>query len=150
MGFAGGMWLLWNPNKVTLEPTGQSFQELHSVIKLFKSKRNQLWNTLSEFAKRHSLPWLLIGDLNDYSKSTERFGGRPIPISRLQNFNNFINNCHFIDLGFTGPLFTWTNNHLDDTIIRGRIDRALSNQSWINKFPDSKVYHLPRSYYSDH
>ncbi|KAF7844372.1 reverse transcriptase [Senna tora] len=121
MGFAGGIWLLWNPERILLEPTGQSFQEIHCLAKVnnhsfllsclyaspITTKRYKLWDSLAEFAGMHNLPWLLI------------------------------------DLGFSGPLFTWTNNHQNGTIIRTRIDRAHANQSWLNLFLDSKVYHLP-------
>ncbi|KAF7827350.1 reverse transcriptase [Senna tora] len=67
----------------------------------------------------------------------------------MDNFNSFLNNCNLLDLGFVGPLFTWTNCQQDGHIIRTRIDRAHATHSWINLFPNSKVYHLPRAH-SDH
>lgn len=34
MGFAGGIWVLWNPNTVFLEPISSSFPELHLLCKV--------------------------------------------------------------------------------------------------------------------
>lgn len=33
----------------------------------------------------------------------------------------------FIDLGFIGPKFTWTNNRKDGALIQERMDRAWGN-----------------------
>ncbi|KAF7827149.1 reverse transcriptase [Senna tora] len=163
MGFAGGIWLLWNPRAISVEIISFSFQEIHCLVKvnhtcflltcLYASPRNSirslLWDSLTNLAQHLNTHWLLMGDFNDIARNTEKFGGRPPSRRRLNSFNRFLNSCHLVDLGFTGPLFTWTNNHRDGTIIRSRIDRAHANRSWLNHFPDSKVTHLPRTH-SDH
>ncbi|KAF7803052.1 reverse transcriptase [Senna tora] len=163
MGFAGGIWVLWHSHLINVNALGSSFQEIHCLLKVNNlsflltaiyaspspENRNILWNSLSYFSTLHSVPWLLMGDFNDYSNSSEKFGGRPPDLKRMENFNSFLNNCNLLDLGFVGPLFTWTNCQQDGHIIRTRIDRAQATQSWINLFPNSKVFHLPIAH-SDH
>lgn len=41
-----------------------------------------------------------------------------------------IDSCGFIDLGFTSPQHTWTNNREDGALIMEQIDRASGNQPW--------------------
>lgn len=48
------------------------------------------------------------------------------------------------DLGYKGNCFTWANNRLGQAYVAARLDRAFSNSSWLNHFPDPSVQHLPR------
>lgn len=99
--------------------------------------------------KDFSLPWLIMGDFNDISNTKEKFGGRHPDLNKMALFNDFLNTCNLIDLGFIGPLFTWSNNREHGKTIRTRIDRCHANSSWLNIFPNSIVSHLPRTH-SDH
>lgn len=54
-----------------------------------------------------------------------------------------------IDLGFSGPRFTWSNLRPALGHVKERLDRALSNADWRLLFPEAIVQHLPRTY-SDH
>lgn len=91
MGFLGGIWILWNPYNITVEPLATSFYEAHFQVKvnfiifiltalyaspIFEVKRH-LWHNLSELADYINLPWLVIGDFNEISHPREKFGGRP-------------------------------------------------------------------------
>ncbi|KAK2634221.1 hypothetical protein Ddye_029013 [Dipteronia dyeriana] len=57
--------------------------------------------------------------------------------------------CNFLDLGFSGSNFTWTNIQFGGGYIAERLDRALANGDWIVKFSDATVNHLARTI-SDH
>lgn len=95
-------------------------------------------------------PWLLIGDFNDIVKPFEEFGGGGPPSeNKIATFNNFLNSCGLVDLGFVGPPFNWTDGRLGNHIIRSRIDRAHVNFEWVSLFPDNIVFYLPRPR-SDH
>lgn len=52
--------------------------------------------------------------------------------------------CGFIDLGFIGPKFTWTNNREDGVLNQERLDRVWENMKWQHQFPYSTVQHLAR------
>lgn len=90
-----------------------------------------------------------MDDFNDISHSREKFGGRRLSLQKMTSFNNFLNCCNLVDLGFVGPRFTWTNNRESGKIVRTRIDRCHANTSWIILFPNSSISHLPRVYF-DH
>lgn len=49
-----------------------------------------------------------------------------------------------IDLGFSGPTFTWTNRRDIGGLIQTRLDRCWANPSWTLAFPEANVTHLPR------
>ncbi|CAN1282632.1 hypothetical protein LINPERPRIM_LOCUS18124 [Linum perenne] len=79
----------------------------------------------------------------------DKRGGLPLHRSALSPLQTFSNNLHLIDIGYTGPEFTWSNLHQDHTLIDERLDRFLLNDQWLEQFPESSVIHLdPR--YSDH
>lgn len=82
-----------------------------------------------------NIPWMLIGDSNDISDADEKLGGtRSFHCSR---FANWISSCNLIDLGFSGPRFTWSNLRLGH--VKERLDRALSNADWRLLFPEAIV-----------
>lgn len=163
MGFSGGIWLLWNPLNITIDPLASSFQELHCKVTVSNSSfilsaiyasptyslREKLWLNLSNTFCHFNLPWIIMGDFNDIASPREKFGGNPPNRTKMATFNNFLNKSNLVDLGFSGPLFTWTNNREFGCTIRTRIDRCHANPRWISLFPNSKVFHLPRIH-SDH
>lgn len=60
-----------------------------------------------------------------------------------------VNNGNLSDLGFEGYKFTWSNGREDGENIQCGLDRAISNEDFINRFSPIKVCHLPR-FGSDH
>jgi hypothetical protein len=55
----------------------------------------------------------------------------------------------FIDLGFNGPAYTWSNKRFSSIPTYECLDRCLANAEWCRLFPTSSVLHLPMMY-SDH
>lgn len=163
MRFAGGIWVLWNPNVVSMQPMATSFQEVHLdcqvsgktslfiaiyVNPIFE-RRKLLWTSFMNLALLLNLPWIILGDFNDIEKPFEKFGGRPPTLTRINFFNTFIDCCGLLDLGYIDPPFNWTNGRDNSPVIRTCIDRVHATSDWITLFPDSKVFHLPRPR-SDH
>lgn len=96
-----------------------------------------------------NLPWLIGGDFNEVTNSTEKVGGLPINNRRSDNFLACLNHCQLIDLGYTGGTYTWSNNrHISHRILE-RLDRCLANYDWLTIFPESSIHYLPRTH-SDH
>lgn len=55
----------------------------------------------------------------------------------------------FVDLGFVGSRFTWSNRRPGRANICERIDRSIANLSWRVTFPDARIQHHCIAY-SDH
>ena len=57
----------------------------------------------------YDLPWALMGDFNEVISEEEKSGGNPICQRRVRAILDYMNECQMMDLGFSGPKFTWTN-----------------------------------------
>ncbi|KAK4707013.1 hypothetical protein R3W88_033427 [Solanum pinnatisectum] len=65
------------------------------------------------------------------------------------DFIAVIEACGLIDLGFSGPKYTWSNKRGIHHRIWKRLDRTLVNDNWLEKMPQTNITHLP-SVGSDH
>lgn len=107
-------------------------------------ERRVLWGHLSTIITQ-GLPSLIAGDFNCILGAHEKKGGRQYTEKlEIREFRSFIDTLDPIDLGFSGPKFTWCNNHHESARVSERIDRALASTRWIHHFPDFSVWHLPR------
>lgn len=50
-----------------------------------------------------------------------KFGGNTPNHKQISDFNKLFNHCNLIDLGFTGPKFTWTNHRSNSQLIMERL-----------------------------
>ena len=85
---AGRILVLWNPHKVSIEPTEINAQAIHckatckvsqhsvclSFIYGFHSiiSRRPLWNNIREMGSGYQEPWLVLGDFNSVLQDGER------------------------------------------------------------------------------
>ena len=60
----------------------------------------------------------------------------------MQLCRDVIDECQFMDLGYVGPKFTWAKHYVDGHSIRTRLDRCMATNSWLQKFPRTRVHHL--------
>ena len=51
----------------------------------------------------------MISDFNEVLCGEDKFGGNQININRALEFKAVLCSCNFVDLGFAGPNYTWTN-----------------------------------------
>ncbi|XP_028792623.1 uncharacterized protein LOC114748407 [Neltuma alba] len=151
-GFSGGIWLLWT-DAVEVEVITNHSQFIHSKITLKSDLqsffftavyahpnshiRQRVWSDLTRTSYFNSAPLLLAGDFNATLSSTERRGGSEKRRKGCPHFQAFCNNNNLVDLGYSGPHFTWRRG-----LTFARLDRALSNTAWIHTFPNSKILHL--------
>jgi len=119
-----------------------SEQEIHTAVKVCASssywmfstvyasprsaERRILWDNLSNVTKLHNLLWVIAGDFNEPLSGDDKFGGRVVN-SRSLLFKECLDKCNMVDLGFSGPRFTWTNRREVQNLIQERIDRFFVN-----------------------
>uniref|UniRef100_A0A7N2N4Z5 Endonuclease/exonuclease/phosphatase domain-containing protein n=1 Tax=Quercus lobata TaxID=97700 RepID=A0A7N2N4Z5_QUELO len=134
IGYAEGLWLLWKKEEVDVYVLSSTEQEIHAIVKA----------NLSQVAQLHNLPWLLLGDFNEVLCSDDKLGGRHVNLNRALDFKACLDSCDLLDLGFSGPKFTWSNLRQVSDLILECIDRCFTNPSWRVNFPEAAVTHLPR------
>lgn len=157
--------MLWNEDNIKCEVLHSTEQEIHACIQVSPhispwfisaiyaspcfERRKLLWENLKVFAQRRSLRWLVLGDCNQVLSAEDKFGGNPINIGRASLFNKCLDTFGLVDLGFSGPRYTWSNLRVLGGLIQEHLDTCWSNSSWKIMFPNTAVRHLPRTQ-SDH
>ena len=63
-------------------------------------------------------------------------------------FQEALDHCDFVDLGFSGLVFTWHGRCWGE-LIWERLDRRVANYEWLARFPIGRVWHLS-CFTSDH
>lgn len=76
------------------------------------------------------MPWKIAGDINEVLMGEDKFGGCSVNISRALRFQDCLNNCRMIGIGYSGPRFTWSNHRLLLQLVQGRIDKVFVNAEW--------------------
>jgi len=97
---------------------------------------------LEIFAGSTRKPWLLPGDFNETRSLDERDHGGGDMARRCSRFNNWVEINGLVDLGNSGPRFTWVRGNAEATRKSTRLDRALCNIDWRAEFQEGAVQHL--------
>ena len=166
IGYAGGLWILWNKEDAEISLLALTEQEIHAIVKvralnlswLFSTiyaspclaKRRILWSNIEEVGRLHTFPWLMIGDFNEVLCGEDKFRGNQVNINWAIEFKACLDSCSFVNLGFTGPKYTWTNKRQLTDLILERIDQCFANLLWRVLYPEAAVTHLPRTYLDYH
>lgn len=93
VGFAGGIWLLWDRNLVEVEALSHFDQVLNVGVQSGSGKywllsimyaspnplwRSELWHYLMKLGSIVEIPWLLIGDFNQVLDVWDKVGGNGV------------------------------------------------------------------------
>lgn len=110
----------------------------HTSPLLFLLSTHDLTQILSKhYGKILKLNSLLILDrglhLVILMTSSEKLDGNAVSRKRTDDFNYVINTCSLINLGFSGPKFTWSSCRKCNLIME-RLDRFLVNPLWLSQF----------------
>ncbi|XP_061372255.1 uncharacterized protein LOC133314745 [Gastrolobium bilobum] len=165
VGFSGGIWILWNQSSFSVQIIEKDEQLILVRISipdklpfLFTAiyanprieKRKFLWDELRRLHSTHQEPLLLAGDFNEIISPIEKKGGALADIGRCSEFASVLDDCQLIDLGSSGPFYTWKGpkfSHLDR--VYKRLDREVANTDWRLIFDEAIVKVIPRIL-SDH
>jgi len=124
-GFQGGIWVLWvwdtnelnlnilkgHPQFVASQVYRKGMQPWYFTVVYASSspqQREQLWSEIESFSGSINMPWILEGDSNETNNMEERDHGGDEMVRRCLKCNNVIKNNGLLDLGFSGPKFTWS------------------------------------------
>jgi hypothetical protein len=106
-----------------------------------------IWEQVLNFVSLNSsLPMFCMGDLNELMNINEKLGPTNADVNRINNLCAYVKQCGFIDLGYSGPAYTWTNKSFSSVPTYERLDRCLGNAEWCLAFPATTIYHLPMMY----
>uniref|UniRef100_A0A803NL38 DUF4283 domain-containing protein n=1 Tax=Cannabis sativa TaxID=3483 RepID=A0A803NL38_CANSA len=114
-----------------------------------RNLRKRTWDLIRELKSKSTLPWCIIGDLNNVTSQEDKKGGNPYPRWLVDGFNDTLVDCGLHDLELYGYPYTWERSRGKPEWVEVRIDRALVNQSWLDFFPLAKLFNLEVST-SDH
>uniref|UniRef100_A0A2N9H5H6 CCHC-type domain-containing protein n=1 Tax=Fagus sylvatica TaxID=28930 RepID=A0A2N9H5H6_FAGSY len=118
IGTGGGLALLWDS---TLQINIQSYSPHHID---------------ADVVQPGGLTWRLTG-----------FYGHPERTMRSRSWN-LLRHLHalqarpWLDLGYIGADFTWTNGRYDGGLVRVRLDHCVANEDWIQLFSGATNSHL--------
>lgn len=104
------------------------------------SGRMGLWDDLDKITVMN--PWALIGDFNCVLKNDERNSNS----GASSNFMEWVERKGLIDLGYSGPRFTWQHSVNASSRKASRLDRALCDVEWRRRFHSANIRHLPHAY----
>ena len=152
----GRIWVCWS-NQVVVTKLHMSAQVITCAIQIPRTgkqficpaiyafntgaERVQLWEELrgTRAAYGHlALPWILLGDFNVTLASSEHSRALDYRTDQvgMQHFQEATTDCSVMDLPYTGAMFTWWNKREGDPIGK-KLDRALVNQEWLTRYPQS-------------
>lgn len=94
-------------------------------------------------------PWYCIGGFNAVLHATEKQSRCPPSQKQIDEFRAALDACSLADLGFIGNPLTWNNRRPGEANTRERLDRAVANLGWRQKYPATTMTHL-YSHASDH
>jgi exonuclease III len=154
IGKSGGLALLWN-EEVKLEIQNYSQRHINAVIRGQEgeapwkftgfygqpdvAKRHEAWALMKHLAGLVPIPWVCIGDFNEITIQSEKWGGRGRANSQMVAFQQALDFCDLTDLGFIGPKFTWSNCRDNTDFTKVRLDRGVANSEWRDLFPLAEI-----------
>ncbi|CAL1372535.1 unnamed protein product [Linum trigynum] len=164
-GRMGGVWVFWDAGVFSVElfsactqqislrvsqPTGSSWMLTAVYASPRMSEQSRLWDSIVAQSHYIDIPWLLTGGFNAISSPDEKSGPpKSNTLRRCQVFTDRMNLAELVDLGFSGPKYTWSRGDQQQTYKASRLDRSLCNLRWNTSYPNTSVVHLPR-FHSDH
>jgi hypothetical protein len=165
-GRAGGLATIWNHCSLNMDIKSFDFNYIDMFI---SSPNNPLvlraiglygypqapnkfltWELINDLSCTNICSnWLLFGDFNLVLTNEEKIGGNTLEPNITTSFRNTLSHCDLQDLGYNDSIYTWTNKHKGNQLIKSRLDRFLATSDWISTFPNHANTHLVR-YKSDH
>ncbi|XP_074306381.1 uncharacterized protein LOC141641626 [Silene latifolia] len=145
--------LSYDRHHIAMKVVGSDGGTLWKAIGVYRwpevANRHKTWSMLNALCRNNADPMVLFGDFNEILCDSEKEGGVVRSERQMDAFRSALDECALEDLGFYGNIFTWQRGRGDGTVIRERLDRAVANFEWCQRFPKAVVRNFPL-YSSDH
>ena len=96
---------------------------------------------LLKLSSKPKLPWCCFGDFNELLQVEDKRGGVLRAHSLMQNFQDILDHCGFMDLCFSSPEFTLRGRRQGEMIWE-RLDQGLANYEWLERYLTGWIRHL--------
>ncbi|XP_074352129.1 uncharacterized protein LOC141691294 [Apium graveolens] len=105
-------------------------------------KRRSTWDLIRNISSTNSIPWCVVGDMNNILHQSEKKGGRRYPSWLLQGFREVLDDCNLMDMEMQEYRYTWERGRGTNDWIKIRLDRALVSRTWLDTFQNAKLSNL--------
>ena len=106
------------------------------------SMRYISWDLLKTLHSQAKMSWVVFGDFNEIVHLEEKLGWEEREADQMEAFREALSVCGLFDLGFVRQKYTWCNGRFGDQRTLVRLDRMVANDSWKDKFPEARVFHV--------
>ncbi|KAL9680133.1 hypothetical protein QQ045_018011 [Rhodiola kirilowii] len=113
------------------------------------SLRYKSWDLMRKLRRLIRSPWCLLGDLNEICGFSESTSSNLSRRANMEQFRQVLCDCGLMDLGYKCSKFTYSNKRLGRDEVWCRLDRAVGDELWVDRYPNMTVQHLT-SHHSDH
>lgn len=96
---------------------------------------------LCMLSSKPKLPWCCFADFNELLEVQDKRSGVPWNHNLMQMFRDVLDHYDFVDLGYSGPDYTWHGRRRGELIWQ-RLDCGVAKYEWLTKFPTGRVRHL--------
>ena len=100
------------------------------------------WNLLRSLHSRSSLPWCVIGDMNDLLEESDKKGNVEHLAWLFRGFRDAVFDCGLTYVSLEGYPFTWERGKGTPTWVEEKLDHCLASDAWLNLFPQVKLLNL--------
>lgn len=151
---SGGLFLTWRQDiELTVISSTKNFidtsisykgKEFHATFVYGEpdhTKRQEVWNDITNLQKNSEDPWFLIGDFNEIVDNSEKCGGSIRAEGTFVAFRSFLSSNDLFDLKHSGPFLSWRGQR-HSHLVRCRLDRAISNSNWTELYPACRSQYL--------
>ncbi|XP_026399736.1 uncharacterized protein LOC113295619 [Papaver somniferum] len=148
----GNLWVMWSLNysepvvlnmsrqAITIDVDGVyiSMVDASSI----QTTRRNFWRQLDMGAQQ--VQWLVIGDFNCILRNGEKKGGATPRTEVINEFSDWLDDNSLFEADALGSKFTWSNKQSGARRIICKLDRAVINDFWFNRFENWRCKSLPR------
>ncbi|CAM8995780.1 unnamed protein product [Rhodiola kirilowii] len=160
-GRSGGLVLFWNNSSDVSVVSYSGFHidfllnykgSVHVTIFYGNPRtclRHRSWDLFRKLRELIKLPWCVVGDFNEICTSSETTSRNVSRLIHMEHFREVLMDCGLMDLGYKGSKFTYSNRRQGSEEVVSRLDRAVGDDLWVDRFPNAIIEHLI-SHRSDH